>query len=293
MATSRRTALKIFAGAGATAVAAPARAETQRRAPDDAVGMLYDATRCIGCKACVVACREANDLEPETRDSPGGLHDMPIDLSAQTKNIIKLARDEYGRESFVKRQCMHCIDPACAAACMIGSLQKREFGIVTWDPDRCIGCRYCQVACPFNVPKFEWESRAPKIVKCELCHHLVTEGKQPGCCEVCPRAAVIYGKYETLLEDARQRLRDHPDRYIQHIYGEHEAGGTQVLYLSHVPFEQLGLPSLSDEAVPNRARSLQHGIYQGFMAPAVLYAVVAGVLWRNRRAGAAGSEDES
>ncbi len=293
MGTSRRSALKIFAGAGATAVAAPARADEKRKAPDDAVGMLFDATRCIGCKTCVVACREANGLPPDTSNSEGALHDAPIDLNGQTKNIIKLFQDDAGRESFVKRQCMHCVDPACASACMIGALQKREHGIVTWDADRCIGCRYCQVACPFNVPKFEWESVTPKIVKCEMCNHLIAEGKQPACCEVCPRDAVIYGKYEELLEDARQRLKDHPGRYIDHIYGEHEAGGTQVLYLSHVPFEQLGLPKLGDVAIGHRTRSLQHGIYQGFIAPIVLYAGAAAIMWRNRKKDRTDAGDES
>ncbi|MGF1509782.1 MAG: hydrogenase 2 operon protein HybA [Myxococcota bacterium] len=281
--TSRRTALKILAGAGATAVTGSARADGPRKAPDDAVGMLYDTTLCIGCKACVVACREANGLEPDTSNSEGGLHDSPIDLNGQTKNIIKLFRDEHGRESYVKRQCMHCIDPACEAACMIGSLQKRAHGIVTWDPNRCIGCRYCQIACPFNVPKFEWASASPKIVKCELCDHLVAEGKEPACCEVCPRDAVIYGKRDELLEEAKKRIRDNPGRYIDRVYGETEGGGTQVLYLSHVPFTELGLPDLSDDAVPNLTRSLQHGIYKGFIAPIALYAAAGAIMWRNRK----------
>lgn len=281
---SRRRFLGVVAGAGAAAaVPATARADEKRSAPKDAVGMLYDATKCIGCKACVVACREANGLEPDTRNSPDGLYDTPIDLNGQTKNIIKLYREENGRESYVKRQCMHCIDPACAGACMIGSLQKRAHGIVTWDPNRCIGCRYCQVACPFNVPKFEWEARAPKIVKCELCDHLVAEGKEPACCDVCPRDAVIYGEYDELLEEAKRRLKAHPDRYIPKVYGEEEAGGTQVLYLSHVPFEDLGLPALGAEPVPSLNRTLQHGIYQGFIAPAVLYAAAGAVMLRNRR----------
>ena len=163
--------------------------------------------------------------------------------------------------------------------------EKREFGIVTWDPSRCIGCRYCQVACAYNVPKFKWDTNNPKIVKCELCSHLVKDeatmtagftrypkGQGPACCEVCPRAAVIFGKYTDLMADAKQRIAARPDRYWgpdgePKIFGVTDGGGTQVLYLSHVPFEDLGLPALDDEPVPKLSRELQHGIYKGFIAP--------------------------
>jgi Fe-S-cluster-containing dehydrogenase component len=280
---SRRSFLKglAYAGVGAAAAAAPAAASEPRKAPDDAVGMLYDTTRCIGCKSCVVACHEANDLPPDNRDDK--LHDAPQALNDRTKNIIKLYKED-GRRSYVKQQCMHCIDPACVGACMIGALQKREYGIVTWDSDRCIGCRYCQVACPYNIPKFEWESASPRIIKCEMCSHRIPEGKGPACCEVCPRAAVVYGKYTDLLEDAKQRLIDHPDRYVDKIYGMEDGGGTQVLYVSHVPFEKLGLPELGTEPVPSLNRQIQHGLYKGMIAPAALYVVMGGVALRNRRA---------
>jgi len=179
MRMDRRTLLKGIVTAGAAGAAAGASgglamaSSVRRQAPADAVGLLYDATKCIGCKTCVVACREANGLPPER--SADGLYDAPQDLSSGTKNIIKLCRD--GSEvSFMKAQCMHCVDPACAAACMLGALQKREFGIVSWDGSRCVGCRYCQTACPFNIPKFEWNSADPKIVKCEMCRHLLAKG---------------------------------------------------------------------------------------------------------------------
>jgi Fe-S-cluster-containing dehydrogenase component len=280
---ARRSFLKglAYAGAGVASAATPATASEPRKAPDDAVGMLYDTTRCIGCKSCVVACHEANDLPPDNRDDQ--LHDAPQALNDRTKNIIKLYKED-GRRSYVKQQCMHCIDPACVGACMIGALQKREYGIVTWDSDRCIGCRYCQVACPYNVPKFEWESASPRIIKCEMCNHRIAEGKVPACCEVCPRAAVVYGKYTDLLEDAKQRLIDHPDRCVDKIYGMEDGGGTQVLYVSHLPFEKLGLPELGTEPVPSLNRQIQHGLYKGMIAPAALYVVMGGVALRNRRA---------
>ena len=135
--------------------------------------MLYDATLCIGCRACVTSCKEANAM-------PGNLYDPPNDLSGDTKNIIKVYHRDQPDQSYMKAQCMHCLDPACVRACMIGSFQKREFGIVTWDPTKCIGCRYCQVACPFTIPKFQWDQAAPKIIKCEMCNHRINdETKKP------------------------------------------------------------------------------------------------------------------
>jgi formate dehydrogenase beta subunit len=292
MAINRRCALKVLAGASATAAAAtlPAQAREPRVAPADAVGMLYDTTRCIGCKACVVACHEANDLEPERDRFAGGIYDAPERLTSQTKNIIKLYH-EGARRSYMKSQCMHCVDPACVGACMIGALQKREYGIVTWDSGRCIGCRYCQMVCPFNIPKFEWYATNPRIIKCEMCNHLLAKGEIPACCRVCPREAVIYGKRAELLEEAKRRLADNPRKYVPKIYGEHDAGGTQVIYLSHVPFDKLGLPDLGEEPVPEVQQTVQHGIYKGFVAPVVLYAALGAVLWRNRR-GAGGQADE-
>lgn len=292
MRVTRRDALKVAAFGAATAAGArKAEAREKREAPPDATGMLYDSTLCIGCQACVVACREANDLSYETHSR---LYDDPIDLSGHTCNIIKLMEDGEGGTAFMKAQCMHCIDPACAAACMMGSFQKREHGIVTWKPEKCIGCRYCQVACPFNIPKFEWDSPTPAMVKCQMClakAGTVEEGQlnevgQPACTEVCPRHAVIYGAYTDLVEEAKRRIAESPDRYEDHVYGLEEAGGTQVLYLTAkgVPFETLGLPPLGAESIPSMPVGLQHTIYKGFVAPIALYGVLAGLVWRSRRA---------
>jgi Fe-S-cluster-containing dehydrogenase component len=231
----------------------------------------------------VVACREANGLKPDPGFS-NGIYQAPDDLNEYTKTIIKLYKDE-GRQSYMKAQCMHCADPACATACMLGAFKKREYGIVTYDVDLCVGCRYCQVACPFGIPKFEWAKAAPRMVKCELCNHRIAEGKIPACAEVCPRGAVIYGKRADLLREAKERLARHPDRYVPKVYGEHDGGGTQVLYLSHVPFEELGLPTLGEASTATLQRKIQHTAYRGFIAPLALYGVLGAVLFRNRKQG--------
>jgi formate dehydrogenase beta subunit len=293
METDRRSLLKgIAATTALTVLPAAAEARQRRTAPADAVGLLYDTTRCIGCKACVVACKEANGMPADTDGYGGGLYDAPESLNEYTKNVIQLY-EEGNERSFVKKQCMHCIDPACVGACMLGALNKREYGLVSWDPSLCIGCRYCQMACPFNVPKFEWSKRAPKIVKCELCRHRLAKGLEPACSAVCPRQAVIFGKYTDLLKDARQRLADHPDRYVPKIYGEHDLGGTQVLYLSHVPFEKLGFRFQHDQPVPEAQQTVQHGIYQGFAAPLALYALLGAVMFRNRKRDQTGEAGEA
>jgi Fe-S-cluster-containing dehydrogenase component len=278
---TRRTAFKLALAGAAATMARPAAAAVPLGAPADAVGLLYDTTKCIGCKACMVACREANGLEPDTGQS-GGLHLMPVDLNEKTKTVIKLYRDG-DKSSFVKAQCMHCVDPACASACMLGAFKKREFGIVTYDVNFCIGCRYCEVACPYGVPKFEWSKAAPKMVKCELCNHRLAEGKQPACTEVCPRQAVIFGRREDLLREARARLVASPDKYVQKIYGETDGGGTQCLYISHVPFDKIGLPALATDSTPSLQRTIQHSIYKGFAAPVALYGLLGVVMLRNRR----------
>jgi formate dehydrogenase beta subunit len=286
MGITRRAALQTMLVAGASAVTArPASAATLPVPPADAVGLLYDATLCIGCKTCTVACREANGLAADTTGSSNRLYQAPVDLSARAKTVIKLYHDA-GVQSYMKAQCMHCVDPACASACMLGALKKREFGVVTYEADYCIGCRYCEVACPFNVPKFEFEKAAPKIVKCELCKERLASGQEPACTEVCPRKAVVFGRRSELLKEAKRRIAESPGRYVARVYGETDAGGTQVLYLSHVPFDKLGLPALGDEPAPQLARTIQHGVYRDFVAPAALYAALGLAMIRNRRVNA-------
>ena len=285
MGITRRAAFKamLAGGAAVAGVSAATRpvSAAPLEAPADALGLLYDATLCIGCKTCVVKCQEANHLEPDT-SGIDAKYNAPLSLSANAKTVIKIYKGDEG-ESYMKAQCMHCIDPACVTACMIGALTKGPNGIVAYNVDYCVGCRYCEIACPFNVPKFQWASNTPQIVKCELCRERLAENKEPACTEVCPRHAVIFGKREELLQEAKRRIAAEPAKYQPTVYGETEAGGTQCLYISHVPFDKLGLPTLDDRPAPELARSIQHTVYKGFIAPVALYGALGLVMLRNRR----------
>jgi Fe-S-cluster-containing dehydrogenase component len=283
MTMTRRGVLKVLGAAAVGAsVASPAEARTPRKnAPDD-LGLLFDATRCIGCRACVTWCREANGKPADVKMIVGAPYDAPADLNGTTLTVIKQWGDE-GRSGFVKAQCMHCADPACSSVCMMGALHKGPRGIVQYDVERCVGCRNCQIACPFNVPKFEWASSSPRIVKCELCRERPGAKGRPACAEACPRGAVIAGPRSELLAEAKRRLAATPAAYQGGVYGETEGGGTACLYLSPVGFEKLGLPRLGTEPAPSLVETVQHGIYQGFVAPVALFGAFAVVAWKNHR----------
>ena len=228
----------------------------------DHVAMLYDATKCIGCHACSNACRDWNKTAPERDES--GLYDAPRKLSADTWTIIQLyeGQDEF---SFVKHQCMHCIEPACVSACPVHALTKTDTGAVTWDAGRCIGCRYCMLACPFHIPRFEWDVPIGDIAKCTLCQDRLLEGKGPNCAEWCPTGALISGKRDELVAEAEDRLAANPGTYVDHIYGKDDAGGTSVLYLSSVPFVKLGFPELGDEPVAEVSENVGNIVIPGII----------------------------
>jgi Fe-S-cluster-containing dehydrogenase component len=287
MKTKRRSFLKGLLGVGAGAAVVPMVANTAtasgNKEPDDNhMGMFYDATLCIGCKACEVACKKANDLKPEYGSfNIGGLNnldsaiwDAPGDLSVNTLNIIKLYKDG-DNHSFVKRQCMHCVDANCVSGCPTNALIKQDNGAVTWDIDACVGCRYCQMNCPFNIPKFEFNHYYGKIVKCQLCADIgLLDKNRTACTDVCPSKAVIFGKLKDLKAEAQRRLAADPDRYNGQVYGDTEGGGLGVIYLSKVPFEKLGLPKLKNFSYAAISEGVQHTLYKGMIAPIVAYAVI-------------------
>ena len=163
------------------------------------------------------------------------------DTAQQTFTVVNRFEKEPGVERYVKRQCMHCVAPACASACPVQAMVKLPTGPVTYDASRCMGCRYCMIGCPFDIPKYEYESNMPRVRKCTFCAKRQAEGKRPACAEVCPSGALLFGKRSELIEVAKTRIYQNPDRYVHHVYGELEAGGTSWLYITDVPFEQIGL----------------------------------------------------
>lgn len=290
MDVNRREVLKaLMGGSAVAAVATTGLPMTTQAKPEsfevlpDALGLMYDATKCIGCRACMPACQNANGLTPDVGGS-GGLYMQPDTLNAHTKNLIKLYVAADGHErSFMKQQCMHCVDPACVSGCPMEALHKEPHGVVGWSSTLCIGCRYCQVACPFNIPKFEWDKVNPKIVKCELCRHIVgTSVSEPACTKVCPTHAVIYGKRSDLLAEAHRRIKEKPGFYFEdRVYGEFEVGGTQCLVLSHVDYSNLGLPKLGKESAAAQTRKVSDFVYRGFLTPVVVYGGIVAIV-RNR-----------
>lgn len=209
----------------------------------DAYGVLYDASACIGCRECEIACKSRRELPVEYEP----------ELDADNWTIIKLYQDAESQSdySFVKRSCMHCVDPACVSACPVGAMQKTEDGPVIYDETICIGCRYCMAACPFDIPKYEWEKVFPRVQKCDMCSDRLSEGQQPACVEACKIGALTFGKRSDLLEEAHKRIDEKPDEYINKVYGEHEVGGTSILMVSKVSFDKLGMPILTSSSLPS------------------------------------------
>jgi len=315
MNVDRRDFFKVLSAGVITATTSTSvLAEVRKTVPEDANGILYDATLCIGCKNCEVGCQKNNPIPALQSDDYNASND-PYSL---TMNKIEVYRHGTGATkdsetdgySFVKKACMHCTDPNCVSACPTSALQKNvESGIVTWNADACIGCRYCQVACPYLIPKFEYGAAIPEIIKCEMCQHIQTAGGIPGCCEYCPTGASMFGKFTDILAEAKKRLTLEPGsnydyalhqldgkqtmthsvkKYVNYVYGEKEGGGAQYLILSAVPFEKLGLPALPDYSDAAKSEGLQHTIYKGLIAPLVLFAGLSFAAYRTTK-----NEDKS
>jgi len=197
--------------------------------------LLIDITKCVGCHACEQACREG--------------HGQPLEQPAKLTATAFTVLEEHG-DKFVRRMCQHCEEPACASACLVGAIKKTALGPVVYDQKKCIGCRYCMMACPYQVPKYEWTKLAPLVRKCDMCYDRVSAGQQTRCAEACPTGATVFGSRDELLYEARKRLHDNPS-YVQYIYGEKEVGGTSVFYITDVPFEKLGFPApANNQAMP-------------------------------------------
>ncbi len=274
----------LAAGSALTSEARPTNILSTRR-----MGVLVDTTVCIGCRNCEWACKQAHDMPTEPietyeDDAVFAEYRRP-DEHALT--VVNRHEDPNlsGGACAVKVQCMHCAHPACVSACIVGALSKQENGAVTWDDSKCIGCRYCMVACPFQAPTFEFDkARRPRIMKCDFCYERRAKGGIPACVEICPVEALTYGPRDELVNVARNRIRRNPERYINHIFGEYEVGGTDWLYLAGTDFAKLRFPTLGDKPAPGVSESIQHGIFAYFVPPVSLYALLGVIMWmaRNR-----------
>jgi len=214
--------------------------------------ILFDVTKCKGCEQCVSACVEACG-----DDAAAAAYDRattPDGLSAHRRLTILPA--DQGR--FTRLGCMHCLEPSCVAACLVGGLSKTAEGPVVYDPDKCIGCRYCMLACPFHVPRYEWDCTAPLMQKCSMCFERLERGELPACVQACPNEAMLFGEREELLARAHEKIRRNPGRYVDRVWGEHEFGGTSVLFVSDVDLASVGWPAQQTEPIPALTDPLIH-----------------------------------
>ncbi|QGY40356.1 4Fe-4S dicluster domain-containing protein [Pseudodesulfovibrio cashew] len=275
----RRTFLGLLGAAGASA-ALPKSAKAgghEFQPHPDTHGVLFDATRCIGCRRCEKACNEVNDLPAP--DKP--FDDLSVlEQERRTTEKAYTVVNKYagkGGPVFRKTQCNHCLEPACASACFVRAFKKLPNGAVVYDASVCVGCRYCMVACPFGIPAYEYdEPITPRVMKCTMCAPRLAEGKLPGCVEICPKEALVYGPREELIKVARERIRRFPERYLDHVYGEKEMGGTSWLYISGEPFSNIGL---REDLGTKSAPELTAGALAAVPMVVGLWPVVLGGIW--------------
>ena len=201
-------------------------------------GFLINVSKCIDCRACLVACSVENSVSmTHTR-----IWIKDTGVVGAFPSLTHFTAPYH---------CMHCVDPACVSACTVGALQKNADGIVTYDNERCIGCRYCMYACPFEVPHFEFDHQLALITKCDMCVARLASGQAaPACAATCPAGAIQFGGRAEMLALAHERIRSAPERYVDHVFGEFENGGTSTFYISPVPFEQLGFPTTDRTVSP-------------------------------------------
>ncbi|MBF0430000.1 MAG: 4Fe-4S dicluster domain-containing protein [Fibrobacteria bacterium] len=233
------------------------------------IGILTDVTKCIGCHKCVGACVDANKLD---KHIPAPQHTSDGLAANRWTSIIKQPDSHY-----VRKQCRHCLEPACVSACIVGALKKTKSGPVVYDKKKCIGCRYCMMACPYGVPKYEWDTPVPYVRKCTMCYERVSVGKQPACTEACPTGATVFGDRDKLIAEAKLRITKNPEKYINRVFGEVEVGGTSVLYLSDIPLGFLGWKDdLGKEALPKLTWSALSKVPTEFLG---MGAAMTGAFW--------------
>jgi formate dehydrogenase iron-sulfur subunit len=282
MALDRRELLRWLGCAACGGVATGEAEGAEANHPDDdGYAVLVDTAACIGCRKCEWACNQASGLPVDPLESFENNAVFETMRRPDAGHLTVVNRVEgSGRSTFVKVQCMHCIVPTCASACLVTAFTRHDDGAVTYDPSRCMGCRYCMVSCPFQVPAYEYSNATtPQVRKCTFCHSRVSEeGRAPACVEICPPQALSFGRRGELLEVAHRLIAEGGGRYLDHVYGEHEVGGTGWLYLSSVPFSELGFPTLDSRPPSQVTESIQHGVFKLFLPPIALFAALGGAM---------------
>lgn len=251
--------------------------------------ILTDVTKCIGCEKCVEACVRANNLGEYKPGRKRSIQEVGDGLSAARWTAVVPRPGQH----FVRKQCRHCLEPACVSACPVGAMHKSPEGPVIYNKAICMGCRYCMVACPFGIPRYDWGSAVPYVNKCTLCYPRLKEGKLPACVEACPEEATIFGDRDELIAEAARRLKAEPAKYVPHIYGEHEIGGTAVLYISDISLDFLNFKNpLPDEPVPERTWAVMQHVPTVAVGMAVLSGGVYWVIERRMRMARLRQEEE-
>jgi formate dehydrogenase iron-sulfur subunit len=302
MGFSRRAFLfwTMGAAAAATAKAAGQATEPQAKASSSEtpnpeashIGVLADTTLCIGCRKCEEACQTRNQLPrpavPFSDRMVFRAERRPTDKAFTVVNEYPGAPSPEQKDqtqTYAKVQCLHCLIPSCVSACIVGAMKRAPDGAIVYDPSICLGCRYCMVACPFQIPAYEYaDPIKPRVRKCELCSNTAgATGANPACAAACPTEALVFGKREALLALAHDRIQKRPDRYLDHVYGEKEVGGTSWLYLTGRPAPEVGLIDVPSSAPAHKTESIQHGIFRYGIIPIAVYGTLGAVMWRNQR----------
>ena len=289
MSIDRRKFLKYLGGLGSLTLfgrTSSAHASGHSIRMPDQYGVLIDTTLCVGCRSCEKACNKINEdlpRKPTQFFKDKSVLDKRRRMDFDSYTVINRYQNQRvpGNPVYAKFQCMHCNDAACVSACIVGALTKDENGAVVYDAWKCIGCRYCMAACPFQVPAYEYNNiLTPQVRKCTFCFEKRTsKGKIPACVQSCPMEAMTFGKRRDLIKMARKRIKKYPDQYVHHIYGEREVGGTSWLYLSSLPFDKIDLPKLGYTSLPSYTEPIQHAIFKHFIPPLAWYGLLGGFMW--------------
>lgn len=283
MRLDRRGFLKSLAVVGSSCCGATASTATATggRPRGKSRAVLVDIPNCIGCRKCEFGCQQAAgfDVPPIETFDDKRVFEASRRPSPGSYTVVNALPNSNSPEkpAYVKANCLHCLEPACASACLVGALRKTPDGPVVYDPWKCMGCRYCMVACPFGIPTYDYDNAlTPQVRKCNFCaDRIAKEGGVPACVQICPNEALTFGDRDELLALAHERIAKRPERYVDHVYGEFEAGGTSWLYLSSMPFEQAGFLKVDLASPAALTEAIQHGVFKHWLPPLALYGLLA------------------